>query len=153
MLFRSTTFATNANTPATGFSMYRFSSGHGGLQCESCHGSTHAEFPTSQPNDNIQSIQLQGHAGTLAECSACHKTVPSTSNGGPHGLHPIGSTWVSQHPNVAERGTAVCQGCHGTDYRGTILSRVRTTRTLAGRTFAAGTMIGCYSCHNGPNGG
>lgn len=146
------TFATNANTPSTGLSMYRFSKGHGGLQCESCHGSTHAEFPTSIPNDNIQSINLQGHAGTLAECSACHKTIPSTTNGGPHGLHPIGTTWVSQHQNVAERGTAVCQGCHGTDYRGTILSRVRTNRTMAGKTFAAGTIIGCYSCHNGPNG-
>lgn len=146
------TFATNANTPSAGLSMYRFSKGHGGLQCESCHGSTHAEFPTSIPNDNIQSINLQGHAGTLAECSACHKTVPSTTNGGPHGLHPIGTSWVSQHQNVAERGTAVCQGCHGTDYRGTILSRVRTNRTMAGKTFAAGTIIGCYSCHNGPNG-
>ena len=149
-----TTFATNANTPAAGLSMYRFSSGHGGMQCEACHGSTHAEFPTSIANDNVQSIALQGHTGTLAECTTCHTTVPSTTNGGPHGLHPIGTAWVNQHQNVADsQGATACQGCHGIDYRGTILSRIRTTRTLAGKSFAAGTIIGCYSCHNGPNGG
>ena len=82
-------FATNPNTPATGISLYRFSSGHGGLQCSACHGSTHAEFPSAQPNDNLQSIALQGHVGKLAECSACHSTVPSTVTGGPHGMHPI----------------------------------------------------------------
>ncbi len=148
-----TTFATAANTPSTGLSMYRYSSGHGGMQCESCHGSTHAEFPTSQLNDNVQSNNLQGHSGVLAECSTCHSTVPSTTNGGPHGLHPIGSAWVSQHQNVAQGGTTTCQGCHGTDYRGTVLSRIQANRTLAGHSFTAGTIIGCYSCHNGPSGG
>lgn len=147
------TFATSANAPSAGLSLYRFSSGHGGLQCESCHGSTHAEFPSAIANDNVQSINLQGHAGVLSECSTCHASVPSTTNGGPHGLHPIGSAWVSQHPDVAQsQGTASCQSCHGTDYRGTILSRVQADRTLAGRSFTAGTIIGCYSCHNGPNG-
>ena len=149
-----TTFATNANTPSTGLTMYRFSSGHGGLQCEACHGSTHAEFPTSIPNDNVQSVALQGHAGMLSECSTCHATIPSTTNGGPHGLHPIGTSWVSTHQHVAdENGATACQGCHGTDYRGTILSRVKTDRTLNGKLFPAGTIIGCYSCHNGPGGG
>jgi|GEM_PF-1924206 len=149
-----TTFATNPNTPATGLSMYRFSSGHGGLQCEACHGSTHAEHPTPIVNDNVQSINLQGHAGMLVECAACHATVPTTTTGGPHGMHPVGPAWVSAHQNVAdERGAAACQACHGMDYMGTVLSRVQTDRTLAGRTFTAGTMIGCYSCHNGPNGG
>ena len=147
-----TTFATNLNAPATGLSLYRYSSGHGGLQCEACHGSTHAIFPTSIANDNVQSTNLQGHSGVLVECSTCHKTVPTTTNGGPHGIHPVGATWVSRHPDVADKGTTACQGCHGTDYRGTILSRVQTTRTLAGKTFTAGTIIGCYSCHNGPNG-
>ncbi len=148
------TFATNVNMPASGLSMYRFSSGHGGMQCEACHGSTHAEYPTSIANDNVQSISLQGHVGMLSECSTCHATVPNTTNGGPHGLHPIGTSWVNAHQDVADRsGAASCQGCHGTDYRGTILSRVLTTRTLAGKTFTKGTMIGCYSCHNGPNGG
>ena len=148
------TFATNANTPSAGLSLYRFSKGHGGLQCEACHGSTHAEYITAVTNDNVQSTNLQGHAGTLAECSACHgATVPTTTNGGPHGLHPIGSTWVSRHPNVAEGNATQCQPCHGTDYRGTVLSKTQADRTLAGRSFPRGTVIGCYSCHNGPNGG
>ncbi len=148
------TFATNADTPAAGLSLYRFSKGHGGLQCEACHGSTHAEFITAVTNDNVQSTNLQGHAGMLAECSACHgASVPSTTNGGPHGLHPIGPSWVSAHPDIAERGTTACQACHGTDYRGTILSKTQADRNMAGRSFPRGTVIGCSSCHNGPNGG
>ncbi len=148
------TFATNPNTPSNGKSLFRLSSGHGGLQCESCHGSTHAEFPTPISNDNVQSIAFQGHSGALAECSSCHSNVPTATTGGPHGLHPIGTSWVTMHQGVADGGgTTSCQACHGTDYRGTILSRVQTNRTLAGHTFAAGTMIGCYSCHNGPGGG
>jgi hypothetical protein len=148
------TFATNSNTPASGISLYRFSSGHGGLQCEACHNSTHAEYATPISNDNVQSINLQGHSGMMAECTACHSSVPNTVNGGPHGLHPIGSSWVSRHPDVVESGgTTPCQVCHGTDYRGTILSKTKAARSLAGRSFAAGTVIGCYSCHNGPNGG
>jgi Big-like domain-containing protein len=75
------TFATNQNTPDVGLSMYRFSSGHGGLQCSACHGSTHAEFPTSHPNDNIENTKLQGHVGMLAECSACHTSTTTTSGG------------------------------------------------------------------------
>jgi hypothetical protein len=147
------TFATNADTPAAGLSLYRFSSGHGGLQCEACHGSTHAEFPTSIVNDNVQSTTLQGHVGMLVECASCHGTVPNTINGGPHGLHPVGSSWVSAHQDVAGGNQASCQPCHGTDYRGTILSKTQADRTLAGKSFPRGTIIGCYSCHNGPNGG
>ena len=147
------TFATNANTPAAGVSLYRFSKGHGNLQCESCHGSTHAEFPTTVLNDNVQSTNLQGHAGTIAECTACHSAMPSTVTGGPHGLHPIGPTWVNSHPDVAERqGTTGCQLCHGVDYRGTVLSKVQADRTMAGRSFPRGTVVGCYNCHNGPRG-
>jgi hypothetical protein len=146
------TFSTNANTPSTGLSLYRFSRGHGGMQCEACHGSTHAEFPTPIVNDNVQSMNLQGHSGMLSECSTCHATVPTTTNGGPHGLHPIGTSWVTAHQQAADtNGTVACQGCHGTDYRGTILSRVQADRSMAGKSFAAGTIIGCYSCHNGPN--
>ena len=147
------TFATNPNTPATSESLFRFSSGHGGLQCESCHGSTHAEYPTSNINDNVQSMNLQGHTGVLVECATCHATVPSTVSGGPHGMHPVGSTWVSTHPSVVtSTGSAQCQVCHGTDYRGTTLTRALADRSLAGRSFPAGTIIGCYSCHNGPGG-
>ena len=147
------TFATNANTPAAGVSLYRYSQGHGGLECEACHGSTHAEYITSISNDNVQSTSLQGHAGTIAECASCHGSVPNTVNGGPHGLHPIGTSWVNGHQDAAEKNRAACQGCHGTDYRGTILSKTQADRTMAGHSFPRGTIIGCYSCHNGPNGG
>ena len=53
------TFATTPNTPPTptcNLSLYRFSIGHGGLQCSACHGSTHAEFPSSHVNDNLRNI-------------------------------------------------------------------------------------------------
>ncbi|MFB3825577.1 MAG: hypothetical protein ACE15B_02365 [Bryobacteraceae bacterium] len=145
------TFATNPNTPSAGLSLYRFSKGHGGLQCEACHGSTHAEYATPVSNDNVQSVSLQGHAGTLAECASCHGSVPDTVTGGPHGLHPIGSYWVSRHESAARNNLASCQVCHGVDYRGTILSKTLADRSMAGRTFAKGAVIGCYSCHNGPN--
>jgi hypothetical protein len=147
-----TTFATTPDTPAAGISLYRYSSGHGGLQCEACHGSTHAEYETSVVNDNVQSNNLQGHVGALAECTACHASNPSTTFGGPHGLHPIGSSWVSSHPSAARGNQATCQPCHGTDYRGTILSKTQADRTLAGHAFPRGTIISCYSCHNGPSG-
>ncbi len=150
------TFATNANTPAAGSDLYRFSKGHGGLQCSACHGSTHAEYPTSHENDNLQSIKLQGYAGTLAECTACHTTVPNTVTGGPHGLHPIGQNWVDKHEDAAEKDAGQCRTCHGADYRGTVLSattKARTFKTEWGtKTFAKGTQITCYQCHNGPRG-
>lgn len=150
------TFATNANTPAAGLNLYRFSKGHGGLQCEACHGSTHAEYPSSHRNDNLQSIALQKHEGTLSECSACHTKTPSTISGGPHGLHPIGQTWVGKHGDSAEHGgAAACRTCHGLDYRGTVLSRAQADRTFqvenGTRRFTKGQVIGCYNCHNGPN--
>jgi hypothetical protein len=63
--------------------LYRNSKGHGGLYCETCHGSPHAILPSTQPNDNIQSIALQGHAGTLSECQVCHGPVVPSGHG-PH---------------------------------------------------------------------
>ncbi len=150
------TFATNPNTPAPGKSLFRFSKGHGGMQCEACHGSTHAEFPTWTGNDNIASQQLQGHIGALAECTACHASTPNTVTGGPHGLHPLGQAWANSHGDVAEHGGANnCQSCHGIDYRGTRLSRAQADRVLAleeggSKRFWRGQTIGCYDCHNGP---
>ncbi len=46
-------FATNPNTPMNGKSLYRFSKGHGNLQCESCHGATHAEYPSSHAKNYL----------------------------------------------------------------------------------------------------
>ncbi len=149
------TFATSPNTPAAGLSLYRFSVGHGGLQCEGCHGSTHAEFASTEPNDNILSTEVQGHVGVIAECTACHATAPSTVNGGPHGMHPLGQSWVSQHGDAADGNAAACQACHGADDRGTVLSLVQADRTLSAfgtQSFFRGAIIGCYTCHNGPGG-
>ena len=55
--------------------LYRMSTGHGGIRCEACHDSTHAIAPSTQPNDAIKFINLQGHAGTLSRCSVCHTTT------------------------------------------------------------------------------
>ena len=151
-------FATNADVPATGHNLYRFSKGPGGLQCEGCHGSTHAEFPSSHQNDNLLSQDTQGHVGTLAECESCHTSgVPSTLTGGPHGMHPIGASWVSVHNDAAEGHLDSCAACHGTDHRGTVLSRALGDRTLSTEygtlNLWRGFQVSCYSCHNGPNGG
>jgi hypothetical protein len=151
------TFATNPDAPDAGHSLYRFSTGHGGLTCEACHGSTHAEFPSAQRNDNMQSVALQGHAGMLAECTACHPSSPDTVSGGPHGMHPVGQVWVSRHADAFEEGggLAQCTACHGADYRGTELSRAQADRNLSTefgpRQIWRGAQIGCYTCHRGPS--
>ena len=148
-------FATTPNTPSIGTSLYRYSTGHGNLQCSSCHGSTHAIFPTSHLQDNIISTKIQGHSGTIAECSSCHTTVPNTTTGGPHGLHTVGQSWVESHKHVAESNPAQCKACHGNDYRGSVLSKTFSSRTFnvehGTKTFPKGHEITCYDCHNGPN--
>lgn len=150
-------FATNKDTPAAGLSLYRFSRGHGGLYCQACHGSTHAEYPSAFSNDNIISVQRQGHEGMLIDCASCHGASPSTVTNGPHGMHPVGQDWISGHRNPAKGGRQTsCRVCHGTDYRGTVLSRsmgnrVLTTNSDIGqKTFWPGYVIGCYACHLGP---
>lgn len=158
------TFATNPNVPGPGHSLFRFSYGHGGLACEACHGSTHAEFPTSHVNDNLTSQALQGHAGPVAECSACHTTAPVTTDGGPHGMHPLGQAWVNDHGEAegegggegGDKATSACAACHGADYRGTVLSYAQGDRTLSTefgtKVFWRGFRVSCYACHDGPDG-
>jgi len=150
-----TRFATNLNTPATGLSLYRFSTGHGDLQCEACHGSTHAIYPAHEA-DNKVSLAVQGHAGTIAECAACHTTVPDTVTGGPHGMHPVGQSWIEDHEDVAEDNADQCKACHGSDYRGSVLSKTWTDRVFSvedgQKSFPKGHKISCYDCHDGPNG-
>ena len=149
-------FATNANTPAPGLDLYRFSKGHGDMKCESCHGSTHAIFPTHEAGDNLLSQKLQGHDGTVAECTSCHSTVPMTKDGGPHGMHTVGQAWVKEHEDHAERSTAECKACHGDDFRGSVLSKTWTARSFDADDktvdYAKGEQVGCYDCHNGPSG-
>lgn len=145
------TFATVPNTPVSGASLYRFSTGHGKLFCEACHGSTHAELASSELNDNVQSMAAQGYAGTITECTACHNTPPIGLNG-PHNMHPVGQAWVDTHHDYADNGYQACQSCHGADLKGTVLSRASTSRTL---TSDLGTLklwrgfqVGCYACHS-----
>ena len=152
---KSTLFATNVDVPVKGSNLFRYSLGHGGLQCEACHGATHAEYPSLERNDNLQSIATQGHSGPLADCEGCHAVAPALF-GGPHGLHVIGQRWVNAHSDYVEQhGNSLCQTCHGTDFKGTVLSHAQGDRsfTADGKpiTFKLGDTISCFSCHNGPN--
>ncbi len=151
--------------------LYRLSRGHGGIFCEGCHGSTHAEWPNAvaSANDNLAATQLQGHTGKIVECVACHGTNTLTkadfvgnfdSNGwmkGPHGMHPVDRNWIDGHHDVFESsGTpaGTCQACHGSQLQGSVLSRAAAARTFSndGRTvtIAAGTQVGCTLCHGNP---
>ena len=42
------------------------------IQCESCHGSPHAEWRSTKSIDNQVPLQLQGAATFIKRCSACH---------------------------------------------------------------------------------
>ncbi|KAA3607847.1 MAG: carboxypeptidase regulatory-like domain-containing protein [Planctomycetota bacterium] len=148
-------FAENNNT------LYRFSRGHGGVACEACHGSTHAEWPNADPthNDNVTAWELQGHTGLLMECNVCHVdgTLPPTMNG-PHGMHNVGDpAFVDhEHEEFWEHNKTSCKACHGLNYEGTPLSKMAKTRTFViehGRriTLTKGTQVRCDHCHSMPN--
>jgi hypothetical protein len=158
-----TRFATKPNTPnlLPGLSMYRFSTGHGNLQCAACHNSTHAEFTTktapNSANDDQRAIEAQGYSAAIRECTACHSTTPSTTNGGPHGMHSIGASWVKDHHDVvSSSNTGDCLYCHGTTSAGSDLAVIKVAKTFNigdGRTksFAAEQRVTCWSCHDGPS--
>jgi hypothetical protein len=128
--------------------LYRLSKGHGGIFCEGCHGSTHAEWPLPNPNanDNVPAVQLQGYPGKLMECTTCHGANSFTiakfrrnfdANGlmkGPHGMHPVNDpVWTRNHKEVFEdRSTppGTCQACHGSQLQGAVLARLPVSRTL-----------------------
>ena len=150
----NSTYATQPNTPSAGLSLYRFSQDHGGLKCTACHGPSHAEVLSSEANDNVQSASLQAPAGggVMTDCAACHPTRPTALLGGPHAMHPVDAQWAAGHD---QNNRAQCQACHGADYRGTVLSWAQGSRSYGGQgqNFWHGFQIGCYTCHNGPNGG
>ena len=159
--------------------LYRVSKGHEGVFCEACHGATHGIWPNGNPNanDNVAAMQLQGHTGTITECSTCHSSSFNIddfkgefdSNGwmkGPHGMHPVGSSmWNDKHKEVFEDGASpngICESCHGSDGLGTALSQTATDRvfecknedgTLCGPDqdtieILRGTPVGCVECHS-----
>ena len=142
--------------------LFRHSKGHGGIACEGCHGSTHAIWPGDQqhPKDNLAAEQLQGHAGTVSECSSCHATnaLPANTQNGPHGMHLVNDSrfWQGAHEDLAQaenrKGGGTCAACHGADHQGTVLSRVPVTRTFnvegRNRSVPAGQPIACDLCHS-----
>jgi hypothetical protein len=141
----------------SGALLYKVAAGHGGVACEACHGATHAEYPSFEPNDNVQSIALQGYDGKVAECLSCHDPVPLTADEGPHGLHTLGQAWVDAHGELAGDNPAPCAACHGHDYLGTFVSATATDRQLDAGDFGTkslprGTQVSCYLCHQGPSG-
>ncbi|MEJ2454194.1 MAG: PKD domain-containing protein [Candidatus Thiodiazotropha sp.] len=136
--------------------LYRVSTGHEGIFCEACHGSTHGIWPNKNDlaNDNVAATQLQGHKGVISECSTCHEGDLGVTLGGPHGMHPVGNTRFSNggHEDLAERNRDACRACHGRNGEGTVLSRAAVDRTLSneGRTvqISQGEMVNCTHCHD-----
>jgi len=136
----SSRFAENPDT------LYRNSlDNHAGIACEGCHGSPHAIWPNRDPNanDNVAAIQLQGHAGTIRECTVCHETnsFPDGTLEGPHGMHPVNDpNWIKSKGDfyhedfVWNNGEDQCAACHGADHLGTRLSRV--------------PVVSCDLCHD-----
>ena len=152
-----TRFATQTTVHDTnGSKLYSLSTGHNGMACSACHGTQHAIYPSSLPQENNQSITLQGYAGTLRECGVCHKNdLSPTMHNGPHGLHTLGQEWVDMHgTKVLTHGTAECKICHGADLKGTHLSEVKTKRVLklgvldVYKTYNPNEKVGCADCHN-----
>lgn len=171
-------FAENEVSDANGTkqALYRVSKGHGGVFCEGCHGSTHAIWPVSPEegpfvaNDNMTSMQVQGHSGTVAECAACHEGDLGNTLDGPHGMHPIGEAGQrfvdGGHENLGEHQADECRACHGQNGEGTVLSRALADRTYvideckSGGTLCGGStkknftvnltkgeVITCVMCH------
>lgn len=155
------TIASNQRFAENPGTLYRNSTGHGGVACSSCHGSPHAIWPVADPtaNDNITPTQLQGHAGTISECGTCHMpaSLPLTLEG-PHGMHNItDERWNLEHEEFYEDDPASCQACHGLTLEGTVLSKTATDRVLRADddgqtiTLAKDTMVACDTCHEMPD--
>ena len=160
------------NGPAKGNPMlYRVSTGHEGVFCEGCHGSTHGIWPNGNPNanDNVAANQLQGHTGTISECDVCHTKDLGNTLEGPHGMHPVGELGLKfadgGHEDIAEDNPDACRACHGRNGEGTVLSKVATDRSFTIEecekgslcpndevknfrvTLAKGTQVSCTLCH------
>jgi hypothetical protein len=143
--------------------------------CEGCHNSTHAIWPNAMvnANDNVASEQLQGHHGTLTECTVCHgdnsfdiddfKENLDANNQmkGPHGMHPVNdSMWNEKHKEVDKKNNRnSCRACHGVNGEGSVLSRVADDRVFEckksnwrncqGKTLnlSKGDVVSCSLCH------
>ena len=54
---------------------------NGAIRCESCHGSPHAEWPSTNARDNYEPVYNQGLATFIKRCVTCH----GGESGGIHG--------------------------------------------------------------------
>jgi hypothetical protein len=150
--------ATNKRFAEEDGKLYRDSIGHGGMACEACHGSTHAEWPVAKPsaNDNVAATQLQGHTGPIIECKTCHADGLALTTNGPHSLHNVNtSAWNLNHDIFYELDIANCKACHGLLLEGTVLSRAAANRSLYADdnrpiSIPKGTQISCTLCHENP---
>jgi len=160
------TFDGMVNPGAGNPMLYRVSKGHEGVFCEACHGSTHGIWPNGNPNanDNVAAMQLQGHTGTISECSACHTGDLGNNLDGPHGMHPVGSAGNDfadgGHDSLAEDNPDACRACHGQNGEGTVLSAMHTDRVLDcdestafcpdgnSQLFPEGYQVTCTDCHD-----
>ena len=152
--------ATNKRFAEQDNTLYRFSKGHGGVRCENCHGSTHAEWPIADDaaNDNVAAKTLQGYSGKIIECTACHAqgSLQLTTNG-PHGLHNVNdSGWLDEsHGGFYTQNKSGCKACHGLDLLGTPLAKMPTARSFRvdGNTvtYAQGALVRCDRCHSRPS--
>ena len=90
---------------ATGSTLYRNASGHGGLYCAACHGSPHAMVPARESIDNYQARQYQvyGIAKTIASCGTCHGTS-----------HPTLEVddFIEKHGGISPEQFIGCHTCH-----------------------------------------
>ena len=130
--------------------LFRNSTGHGGVACEACHGSTHADFPAREAADNANSIALQGHAGVLSDCTVCHGIIPAGA--GPHGASVAGvgpgvmqgASALHSYPNPVREGCSFTldarQGVDGRllifDAQGRIVRMLTATPATSRMTLA-----------------
>lgn len=90
------TFVAEVDTGAT---LYHAAAGHGGISCAACHGSPHAQVPSSRDSDNSPFEQYQNKAVALGDCKVCH---PNSKGGGLLGV-------VRAHgPGGAPSACSVC---------------------------------------------
>ena len=107
---------------------------------------------------------MQGHTGTIAECSTCHTGDLGSNLEGPHGMHPIGSAGEKfaggDHEELAKNNPDACRACHGQNGEGTVLSAMAQDRVLEcddstafcpnGNSvlFPDDHEVGCTECHD-----
>ena len=136
-------------------SLYRFSKGHGGLQCSACHGSTHAEFPAQPPQRQPAEHRRAGPRRHPVQLHLLprHRCPP------PSAAARTACTRPARTGSTATRTTAKAapaSACHGADLRGTPLSRSFSDQTLIVQPMTAsphsiplfrGANVSCFLCH------